>query len=229
MEKFFNTLFFDGSSVDTDHILRIVDSCRPEDPFDFIRVLSVQDDGLYFLTKSRSPAEAIATRASLECPNTEFELNLEYSGYDTFYVHSIYYNGLVTLEVYCCLCFFSIRVPPCLGYDGDMFVSHGCIPETNLIARDDVTAMANIVLKMAIENAPSKEGADMMLKDSKMYDAALETAEDSLTRLYDELSFPAITLKDNSPSTTSSSDTEPAETNNDNDDIDFPFSLVRRK
>ena len=178
---------------------------------------------VYFITKSRNTAEAIATRASLEYSNTEFVLNLEYSGYDTRYVHSIYYNGLVTLDVSCCLCFFSIRVPPCLGYDGDMFVSNGCIPETNFVARDDVTAMANIVLKMAIENAPNKEGAGMMLKDSTVYDAALETAEDSLTRLYDELSFPAITLTDNSPSTTSSSDTDLAETKNANDDSDFPF------
>ena len=223
MDKFINTLFFDGHSIDVDHVLDIVNSCRPKDPFDFLRILRVQDDGLYFLTKSRSTAEAIARRVSIECPNTEIELNLEYSGYDTRYIHSIYYNGLVTLEVSCCLCFFSIRVPPCLGYDGDMFVSAGCIPETNFIARDDVTAMANIVLKMAIENAPNKKGADMMLKDSTVYDAALETAEDSLTRLYDELSFPAITLKDNSPSTTSSSDTELAETKNANDDSDFPF------
>lgn len=223
MDKFFNTLFFDDPSIDTDHILRIVESCRPKDPYDFIRVLSVQDDGLYFLTASRSTAEAIARRVSMECPNTEIELNLDHSSYDPSYTHSIYYNGRVTLEVFCCPCAFSIRVPSCLGYDGDMFTSDCCVPEEYFTARDDVTAMADVVLKTAMENAPNKEGAEMLSNDSEMFGAALKVAEESLTRLYDPDNFCPLACSNDCPSTTSSPDTPPEEPYYANDDSEFPF------
>ena len=48
MDKFFNTLIFDGHSIDAGHVLRIVESHRPKDPFDFLRVLSVQDDCIFY-------------------------------------------------------------------------------------------------------------------------------------------------------------------------------------
>jgi len=98
------------------------------------------------------------------------------------------------------------------------------MPEMSLTVRDDVESVVNMVLKMAVENAPNKEGAEMLSYDIELFDRALYCAEASLTRIYDPDLFHLYhTCSESRPTTTSSSDTELAETKNANDDSDFPF------
>jgi len=50
---------------------------------------------------------------------------------------------------------------------------------------------------MALEDAPNKDGAKMLSSDSDAYDAALQTAEASLFRIYDPLLFIPFDIRDN--------------------------------
>ena len=223
MDKFFNTLRFNSKSVQADRVLRIVESCKPKEPFDFLRVLSVRDDSLLFITKSSTTSELAAAAVSVRCPDVEIVLDIDESSYDPCYTHSIYYNGILSVQMLCRPCAFSMRVPSCLKYDGDVYKTNFFIPENHFVVRDDTASVAEILLKMALEDAPNKDGAKMLSSDSDAYDAALQTAEASLFRIYDPLLFIPFDIRDNCTADTPISDAAQLATSNAEYDSEFPF------
>lgn len=223
MKKYLNDLYFNSKTVQIDEVLRIVDSCKPQDPFDFLRVLQVWDDGLLFITKSLSTGEAVATCASLKCRNTEIELSVEGSAADPIYIHGIYYNGHLTMQQICYPCTFSIQVPACLGYDGNMYESDFCTPEDLFTAQDDPTSIAVAILEAAIKEAPNEEGAKMLSNNSELFDTTLKAAEVSLARIYDSDLFPAYDSSDNCSFDSCISNVATSDTDDVEDSSDFPF------
>lgn len=222
-EKYSHTLLLKGNEFQMEQVLRIVADHRPCDPFDFLRVLDVWDNGLLFITSNLDTGEVIAPAVSLKCKHIEVELHTAGDLFDPCYVQSVYYNGTLTSRKFYYPCAFKIQIPACLGYSGNIYESASFVPETECVDREDTSAIANMILKMAIAEAPNKAWAQLLSNDGDALDAALEAAAASLVRVYDPDLYPDYHTSDNCSFDPCISNVTASDTDDIEDNSDFPF------